>query len=470
MLVAEHDQDVDADAIARALTLLRAAGGDAERLAANAVLAGFDHAEAAVRAANHLHAEAGEVWRIGIHVAEVMMMADGAATRAAIERAMSLARVARPGTTVVEAGALAAIGSLPGVTFEGLEPPDGRTGGLYLIVSAAPGPSLRRRRFVAALGAVAVAGTGAIVWLERYQPRTDDDPAHLTLGVGSFRSSRTDPEHAWIGDALRNGLNTQLSQLSGVKVYSQAFLDFLMTQEGLSEIEVADRLGIEKMLSGSVLVTGGAVHVEAQIIDMATGLLEDAHATTGREDDFVGLENDVVLGVIDKLGLVLSEEDQRQLAARRAVDADAFRRFLDAEGASGLPVPQTPPDKRHEPSSFRFGPRAAYADDARAQIAALVEEYRRATEARDVAALSAMYLTFVPEQRVRLERYFTSVRDLRVRIDDVDIAVAGEQAVVSYTRIDDFVDIPTQRPQHLSIRVTRTLRRVDSRWRFEAVQ
>jgi hypothetical protein len=35
---------------------------------------------------------------------------------------------------------------------------------------------------------------------------------------------------------------------------------------------------------------------------------------------------------------------------------------------------------------------------------------------------------------------------------------------------DDFVDIPTQRPQHLSLRVTRTLRRVNDRWRFASVQ
>ena len=76
----------------------------------------------------------------------------------------------------------------------------------------------------------------------------------------------------------------------------------------------------------------------------------------------------------------------------------------------------------------RFGPRAAYADDARAGVAALLEEYRRAIEAHDVAALGAMYLSFLPEQRVFLEQYFANVRDLRVRIDDVDVAVAGDEA------------------------------------------
>jgi TolB-like protein len=481
VLVAERDpgsaepDTAGADGVARALALLRTAGGDVERLAANALVAGFDQPAVAVAAANRLHADAaGEPpWRVGLHVGEVLMTPEGRETRSAIERATTLARLARPGTTAVAGGTLAAIGPLRGATLEVLEgpwPPDGPGGAVHLIVPRTQAPSLERRRLMAALGMAACVGAGAVVWFARRRPAADRTPEHVTLGVGSFRSSRTDPEHAWIGDALRTGLNTQLSELSGVKVYSQAFLDFLMSHERLSEIEVATRLGIEKMLSGSVLVVGDSVRVEAQIIDVASGLLEGAYTTIGREGDFLALENEVVLGVIARLRLPLSPDDEQRLAARRAVNPDVFRRFFDAEGAGGLPPPPPGEGKERRPSSHHLGPRVAYADDARAEVAALLEQYRRATEARDVAALGAMYLTFLPEQRALLERYFTSVRDLEVRIADVDIAVVGDDAVVSYTRIDDFVDVPTRRPQHLSLRVTRTLRRVDGGWRFASVQ
>ena len=56
-----------------------------------------------------------------------------------------------------------------------------------------------------------------------------------------------------------------------------------------------------------------------------------------------------------------------------------------------------------------------------------------------------------------------------MRIEDVDAAIVGDETVVSYTRVDDFVDVPTRRPQHLSLRMTRTLR-VDGSWRFALVQ
>jgi hypothetical protein len=120
-------------------------------------------------------------------------------------------------------------------------------------------------------------------------------------------------------------------------------------------IEVATRLGIEKMLSGSVLVVGNAVRVEAQIIDVASGVLEGAYATDGREAEFLALENEVVLGVISKLHLPLSPNDEQRLAARRAVNPDAFRRFFDAEGAGGLPA--APPPGEHEEPPRRRRPR-----------------------------------------------------------------------------------------------------------------
>lgn len=190
----------------------RGTGGGAERLGANALVAGFDHPAAAVAAANRLHADAAGVpgrvppgrWRGGLHVGEVMMTAEGAETRAAIERATALARLARPGTTAVEAGTLPAIGPLRDATLEALD-----TGAAHLIVPRVPAPSLERRWLVATLAAGALGGAGAAAWVVQRRPWADDEPRHVTLGVGPFQSSRTDPGQAWIGDALRTGLNTQ---------------------------------------------------------------------------------------------------------------------------------------------------------------------------------------------------------------------------------------------------------------------
>src|SRR5262249_31622907 len=69
----------------------------------------------------------------------------------------------------------------------------------------------------------------------------------IAVGVMSFRSLGESSAGDWRRDALRDGLNTQLSRLSHIKVYSKEFIDFLITRKGLTEIEAATQLGIRKM-------------------------------------------------------------------------------------------------------------------------------------------------------------------------------------------------------------------------------
>ena len=101
-----------------------------------------------------------------------------------------------------------------------------------------------------------------------------------------FKSVADDPVHAGLRAAMRDGLNTQLSFLEGVKVYSREFLDFLVTREGLSEYEAASQLGIRKVLSGTVNARGADVRVEVQIVDIATGTLDSSFVVVGSDNAF----------------------------------------------------------------------------------------------------------------------------------------------------------------------------------------
>jgi TolB-like protein/ketosteroid isomerase-like protein len=478
-LVVAERAGAEASDLTRAVERLRRAGGDAECLAADAVVAAFDDATDAVVAATQLHrgvpgatAETARTpWRVGIDVGEIVIRTEGAATRMAIERARALARVARPGTTAIRTAARSAIGQTRDVTVEALAPTEAGEEAVCLLVPlGAPSPSLRRRRlmFVLAGGAL-FAGGG--VWMAVHRGRRGRDAERLTLLVSPFRLFRTDAQHTRIGIALRDGLNTELSELSGVKVYAREFVDFLMSRERLAEIEVATRLGIEKMLSGTIVVVGDSVRVDAQVVDVASGVLEGSYTTVGREEDFLALETDVIVGVIARLRLPLTPYDERRLAARRAIDPESFRRLREAEGAPATRAPfELPPLPGSGPPRSLLGPSAAFADDAAADVAVVLEDYRRATEARDIPALAALYVSFSPEQRAGVERYFAGVADLRVRLTDVDVAVVGDEAITSYTRVDEFTDVSTGRQQRVPLRVTRTLRRIDGRWRLAEVR
>lgn len=467
------------DRIERLLAILslavRESGGEAERATPDGIVAAFPSVGAAVAAAGEIHrrlslaqADEGPIdARVGVLALETVLSPDGEALAAAIAITHRLAAAARPGTIMLSERAREALPSDEAATAERI---DVAGTWAYLLIPAPQGPPLKRRTVLSGLaGAAAVGAVGAAVVLSIRRSQPHVDPRPIALGVLRFRAPGVADADLWIRDAVRDALNTQLAELAGVRVYSREFLDFLMTRQGLSEVEAATKLGIEKMLTGVVTVVADAVHVDTQIVDIASGVIEGSFTRDGRRGDVLGLENEVVFGVVQKLGLRLSPDDEGRLAARRATDVEALRRLMGIE--AGAKPALAPPPGAGQPTapdgSSWIGPASAWAADPdpnERDIVAFLERYRVATQTGDVDALSTMYVTFTDAQRAALTSYYAGVRELKVAIDNVVIAVIGGEAVASYSRTDDFVDVRTGRPMHVALRVTKTLARKDGAW------
>jgi TolB-like protein len=451
---------------------VRESGGEAERAVPEGIVAAFPSVSAAVAAALEIHrrievaqADAGPAdGRVGVLALDTVLSPDGEPLAEAVATAQRLAAAARPGTIVFSERARDVLPSDVATTIERID-----VGGMlaYLLASPPQGPPIKRRTVLSGLaGAAALGAVGAAVALSIRRTRPQGDPRPIALGVLRFRAPGVTEPDLWIRDAVRDALNTQLAELAGVRMYSREFLDFLMTRQGLSEVEAATKLGIEKVLAGVVTVVGDAVHVDTQIVDIGSGVIEGSFTRDGRRDDVLGLENEVVFGVVQKLGLHLTADDEGRLAARRATDVEALRRLMGIEG--GKPALGPPPATRERPmpdGSSWIGPGSAWAaDPAERDIVAFLERYRVATESGDIEALSTMYAVFTDAQRAALASYYAGVRDLRVSIDNVVVAVVGGEAVVSYSRTDDFVDVRTGRAMHVALRVTKTLGQKDGAW------
>jgi TolB-like protein/ketosteroid isomerase-like protein len=365
-----------------------------------------------------------------------------------------------------------------------------------------PAPSASRRRgrslLLAAAGAVGVAivAAAALVVLPALRqpsnivsdtPRADAQGLRLVaevpkaetkpvaLGVMLFKMHGGGTSDEWKREAVRDGLNAQLSRLSQVKVYSKEFIDFLITRKQLTEIEAATQLGIKKMLSGSVVVMGSSVQVETHIVDVASGVLEASYTTTGSTEEILDVPVKLAREAIARLDLPTTEAERQVLFAQQErTNAEALKLLLQAEGGAAAP-----PDA--EPRSDAAGgprrlarllgqwPAAAFAAEesgAEAEIKQLLERYRDATVAREIKQLADLYVGFTKEQETAQQRYFDNVRDLKVVLDAVEIAVVGDEGVVSYTRTDDFVDARTGRPMHASVRLTKLLRKDGDAWKL----
>ena len=516
------DDERTASAVATLQTLVQGIAnehnGHAEGFAGDAIFASFDSVVAAVAAALAIQQRIASTTfaglhlriRIGVHYGDVLLR-EGSAFGDAINIAARLQTLAKPGAICMSDGVYRQVRNKFDEKFVDLgfqklknisEPVRAYLLLPHDLVAEAEQQTHARRarttRIAAAVTLTAVAIIAAILvprlWHRLRPPSpapivlsTDVTPVvavgeigQVTLGVMVFKNlAAKDEERDWRREALRDGLNAQLSQLSQVKVYSKEFIDFLMTRKGLSDVEAASQLGIKKMLSGSFIVVGGVVRIETHIVDVASGVMEASYATSGKEEDFLQVQNKLAFGVISHLNLPVTDQEKRTLLAQQTTDVDALKMLLEAEGGSvPAAAPPGPPGPDEEPQSALptwlaalrgavFAPAVAAEPTAeQAAILAVIEAYRRATESRQMQELAAVYTTFPPEQQAAQQRYFDNVRELHVVIDNVDMAVVGDEAVVSYTRTDDFLDVRTGRPMHVAVRLTKTLRRVDGAWKM----
>ena len=461
-------------ASALVLEALRARGGDAEPITVDRIVGTFDTPVGAVEAGFRAHAciasevgLSGVELRIGVHAADVVASTEGHGFRDAVAVAGRLAARAAVGEGVcVPLAITRAVESVANVVVRDLGSPPAGEPHAYLLLTREPRRRWPRRQVIGGIAAgVVLASAAGLVFLRR----RDVPPSGIALGVMPFKSATNDDVHVGLRAAIRDALNTQLSLVESVKVYSREFLDFLVTRQGLTDYEAASKLGIRKALSGTVTARGDVVRVDMQIVDIATGTLEGSFVVVGNNDALIDLESDVARAVIEKLGIALTATDTRRLEGFRATDVATYRRFLATEGENlrAAPPPTPKPAPSEGPSSWLL-PRTAWADDTPGPdaIMAFLERYRTAIEARDLDALARLYVEFPPEQRTALERYFKESTDLRVKLEDIDVAISGDEAIVSYTRKDDFVDAPTGRPMHVSGRVTKLLRRAGGQWQL----
>jgi TolB-like protein/DNA-binding winged helix-turn-helix (wHTH) protein len=152
--------------------------------------------------------------------------------------------------------------------------------GYRFIAPTVPGPAggaggARRRRVrgIAVLSAVAAlvgAAVGLATLVHRHRDRGDDGlPAIQSVAVLPLKNLSGDPAQEYFADGLTEALITELARIESLKVISRtSVMRFKETRKPLPD--VAEDLGVEAVLEGSVLRAGSRVRVTAQLIDART--------------------------------------------------------------------------------------------------------------------------------------------------------------------------------------------------------
>jgi TolB-like protein len=318
-----------------------------------------------------------------------------------------------------------------------------------------------------------------------------------TIGVMEFRNVRADPEHDWVGTALRLAFNTELSKVRALKVYAPELIDRTTKNSGADQLDTAKRLGIDRLITGSFSVVGSTILIDARIVNAGTGLQEGSDSVQGSLAEFFNLQKKLVLSLLRRLRVRLSPEEGTSIQNPTNTDVDAYRLLLETEEA--LEEAQPPPLRSPTPKITATVPQPqsrlerrglgtgqsgldvnglvqfllsaiAYAAEpqgaAESDVRQLLEEYRRALEQKDPDRLADLYVSFSAHRRDALREYFNNADDFTVELADVIVTPRGNEMTVSYTRRDRFVDKGTSKPVSLEVRLTRIVVREGGKWKI----
>jgi serine/threonine protein kinase/tetratricopeptide (TPR) repeat protein len=199
-----------------------------------------------------------------------------------------------------------------------------------------PAPARRLRIYRAAiLGLlIVVLLLGAVFkrhQIERWLSRRDI-PEQKYLAVLPFNSSAGDANSRAFSAGLTESLAVRLKQL-GTRYPLQVVPPSEIFAEGVNTVEQAHKsFGANLVLEGSVRESGALVRVNYSLVDAQTRQQLQAETITTQASDPFALEDRVVDGVLNMLGLELQKQDRSTVINHGTAEPAAYDFYLRGRG------------------------------------------------------------------------------------------------------------------------------------------
>jgi TolB-like protein/Flp pilus assembly protein TadD len=202
---------------------------------------------------------------------------------------------------------------------------------------AAPrSPRIRRTRRARALAvaAVALAAVAAALWI--WRPRTPAPPRARAIVVLPFANVSDSPENEYFSDGLTEEILQVLTRLRELRVAARTS-SFYFKNKNVEIADVAQRLGVDVVLEGSVRRDRDRVRISAELVDARSGFRIWGQTYDRTLEDVLAIQEDIARQVVGGLELVLSRASEGQLSKPRAVSVAAYDLYLRARAQLRLP-------------------------------------------------------------------------------------------------------------------------------------
>jgi TolB-like protein/Flp pilus assembly protein TadD len=150
-----------------------------------------------------------------------------------------------------------------------------------------------------------------------------------SIAVLPFDNMSPNPDHAYFAAGIHEEILNSLANLKSLNVIARtSVLQYAGAQKPIREI--ADALGVETIMEGSVRYAGHRVRVTAQLIAASTGAHLWSEAYEREFDDIFAIQADIALRVANAMRAELTKEEQRLVEAPATTSVAAYALYLQA--------------------------------------------------------------------------------------------------------------------------------------------
>ena len=158
-----------------------------------------------------------------------------------------------------------------------------------------------------------------------------DRPARANLGIPDkpsiavlpFTNISGDSEQEYFSDGITDDLITDLSKVSGLFVIARNS-SFVFKGKATNVTQVGKALGVRYVLEGSVRRSGGALRINAQLIEAASGNHLWAERYDGGLTDIFALQDQITENVVAALAITLTMAEQSRSLGKETKDLQAY--------------------------------------------------------------------------------------------------------------------------------------------------
>jgi adenylate cyclase len=191
------------------------------------------------------------------------------------------------------------------------------------------------RRWLPAAAAVVVLAVGGVVWWQPWEP--DVEPASVermafplpdrpSIAVLPFNNLSGDPKQEYLVDGLTETIITELSRFAGLFVIARNSV-FTYKGKPTKVQEVAEDLGVQYVLEGSIQRSADRIRITAQLIDAVTGTHLWAQSYDRELSDIFSVQDDVTERIVASLGAYQGELAEAARARAKRKDPASFSAY-----------------------------------------------------------------------------------------------------------------------------------------------